>query len=84
MSVESVVNSGIVLFGYRPLDGHDGHLSHATGNSGWNQKDGRSVHMRACASLAREVPKRNLRSFSLVSGEKEYNRDSDCGGRDGC
>lgn len=34
--------------------------------------------MRACASLAREVPKRNLRSFSLVSGEKEYNRDSDC------
>ena len=34
--------------------------------------------MMACGSLAREVPKRNLRSFSLVSGEKEYRRDSDC------
>lgn len=33
--------------------------------------------MIACGSLDLEVPRRNLRSFSLVSGEKEYNRDSD-------
>jgi hypothetical protein len=35
------------------------------------------LQMTACGSFALEVPKRNLRSFSFVSGEKEYNRDSD-------
>jgi hypothetical protein len=35
------------------------------------------VQMIAWASLALDVLRRNLRSFSLVSGEKEYNRDSD-------
>lgn len=34
--------------------------------------------MIACASLALDVPSRNLRSFSFVSGEKEYSRESDC------
>jgi hypothetical protein len=33
--------------------------------------------MIACASLALDVPRRNLRSFSLVSGENEYSRESD-------
>lgn len=37
----------------------------------------RAVQMMACGSLALEVPRRNLRSFSFVSGEKVYNRDSD-------
>lgn len=35
------------------------------------------VQMIAWASLALDVLRRNLRSFSLVSGEKEYSRDSD-------
>lgn len=30
----------------------------------------------ACGSFDLDVPRRNLRSFSRVSGEKEYNRDS--------
>ena len=33
--------------------------------------------MIACASLALDVPRRNLRNFSLVSGENEYSRESD-------
>jgi hypothetical protein len=33
--------------------------------------------MMACGSFALDVPRRNLRSFSLVSGEKEYNLESD-------
>jgi hypothetical protein len=36
------------------------------------------VQMIACASLALDVLSRNLRSFSFVSGEKEYRRESDC------
>lgn len=35
--------------------------------------------MTAWGSFALEVPSRNFRSFSLVSGEKVYSRDSeDC------
>ena len=33
--------------------------------------------MTACGSLAREVPRRNFRSLSVVSGEKVYRRASD-------
>ena len=35
------------------------------------------VHMTAWGSFALEVPSRNFRSFSLVSGEKVYKRDSE-------
>ena len=35
------------------------------------------VQMIACGSFARDVPSRNLRSFSFVSWEKEYNLESD-------
>lgn len=34
------------------------------------------IQTAAWGSLARDVPRRNLRSFSFVSGEKEYSRDS--------
>lgn len=43
----------------------------------WTRGLWRGVQMIACASLARDVPRRNFLSFSLVSGEKEYNRESD-------
>lgn len=36
-----------------------------------------NLQIKACGSLARDVPRRNLRSFSLVSGEKAYNRSDD-------
>lgn len=42
-----------------------------------NGYQGCAVQMIACGSLARDVPRRNLRNFSFVSGEKEYSRDSD-------
>ena len=35
------------------------------------------IQMMACGPLARDVPRRNLRSASLVSWEKEYNLDSE-------
>lgn len=35
------------------------------------------LQIKACGSLARDVPRRNLRSFSLVSGEKAYSRSDD-------
>lgn len=39
------------------------------------------TQMMACGPLARDVPRRNLRSASLVSWEKEYSLDSEaCGG----
>jgi hypothetical protein len=37
----------------------------------------RVLQMMAWGSFARDVPRRNLRSFSFVSGEKVYNLDSD-------
>lgn len=38
---------------------------------------GEEVQMMACGSFALDVPSRNLRSFSFVSGENEYSRESD-------
>lgn len=35
------------------------------------------VQTAACGSFALDVPRRNLRSRSFVSGEKVYSRDSD-------
>jgi hypothetical protein len=35
------------------------------------------VQMTAWGSLARDVPRRNFRSFSFVSGEKVYSFDSE-------
>ena len=40
-------------------------------------RDRVDVQITACGSFALEVPRRNLRSFSLVSGEKVYNLESD-------
>lgn len=40
------------------------------------------VQIMACGSFDLEVPRRNLRSLSFVSWEKEYNLVSDC--KDGC
>lgn len=40
--------------------------------------------MMAWGSLAREVPRRNFRSFCLVSSEKVYSLDSDDWGRVSC
>lgn len=40
---------------------------------------GGSIQIMACGSFALDVPRRNLRSFSLVSGENEYNLASDWG-----
>lgn len=38
-----------------------------------------NLHILAKGVFARDVPSRNLRSWSLVSCEKVYSLDSDCG-----
>ena len=53
---------------YKKLDGNQ---------QGWKVADETYIQITACGSLDREVPRRNLRRWSLLSWEKVYNLDSD-------
>lgn len=53
---------------YKRLDGNQ---------QGWKLIDETYIQITAWGSLDREVPRRNLRRWSLLSWEKVYNLDSD-------
>jgi hypothetical protein len=53
---------------YKKLDGNQ---------QGWKVIDETYIQITAWGSLDREVPRRNLRRWSLLSWEKVYNLDSD-------